>query len=124
MKKLPSPAALAARRGDAARGQKLLAVSAKSDLQCLKCHSVLGTGGAIGPDLSVIGKKASRENLFESILYPSKAIADQYVTWQVETRRGLSLSGLIVEEAPTHIILRTQTTTTRAYIGATESTRQ
>jgi putative membrane-bound dehydrogenase-like protein len=106
MKKLPAPAALAARRGDAARGQKLLAASAKSDLQCLKCHSVLGSGGAIGPDLSVIGKKASRENLFESILLPSKAIADQYVVWQVETKKGAVLSGLLVEEAPDHLVLR------------------
>ena len=106
MKKLPSPAALAARRGDAARGQKLLAVSSKSDLQCLKCHSVLGSGGAIGPDLSVIGKKASRENLFESILLPSKAVADQYVVWHVETKAGVVVSGLLVEEAPDHLVLR------------------
>ena len=54
----------------------------------------------------MIGKKASRENLFESILYPSKAIADQYVTWQIETKQGLSLLGLIVEETNDHVLLR------------------
>jgi putative membrane-bound dehydrogenase-like protein len=105
-KRLPPIAVLASRRGDAKRGKALMAASLKSNLQCMKCHSVRGTGGQVGPDLSMIGKKASRENLFESILYPSKAIADQYLTWIVETKRGLSLSGLIVEEAPTHIILR------------------
>ena len=36
----------------------------------------------------MIGKKASKENLFESILMPSKAIADQYVTWKVDTDSG------------------------------------
>jgi putative membrane-bound dehydrogenase-like protein len=105
-KKLPSIAKLLTRKGDANRGRQLMAASAKNDLQCLKCHTVRGTGGNVGPDLSVIGKKASRENLFESILYPSKAIADQYLTWIVETKKGLSLSGLLVEETPKHIILR------------------
>jgi putative heme-binding domain-containing protein len=105
-KKLPPIPALAARRGDAERGKQLLAASAKNDMQCLKCHTVRGVGGQVGPDLSVIGKKASRENLFESILYPSKAIADQYVAWKVETTQGLSLTGLLVEETPASITLR------------------
>jgi putative membrane-bound dehydrogenase-like protein len=105
-KKLPPIAVLAARKGDARRGKKLLADSIKSPLQCLKCHTIRGVGGQVGPDLSVIGKKASRENLFESILYPSKAVADQYVTWQVETSKGLSLQGLIVEETADTVVLR------------------
>jgi putative heme-binding domain-containing protein len=105
-KKLPSPAVLAQRRGDVARGKKLLAASLKNDMQCLKCHSALGTGGQVGPDLSMIGKKASRENLFESILYPSKAIADQYVTWLIETKKGTTLSGLIVEETVDSVTVR------------------
>jgi putative membrane-bound dehydrogenase-like protein len=105
-RKLPSPAALAARKGDPARGKQLLAASVNNDMQCLKCHTIRGTGGQVGPDLSVIGKKASKENLFESILFPSKAIADQYLTWQVETTKGLSLAGLLVEETPTSITLR------------------
>ena len=75
-------------------------------MQCLKCHTVRGVGGSIGPDLSMIGKKASRENLFESILYPSKAIADQYVNWNVETKKGVTVTGLLVEETPDHILLR------------------
>jgi putative heme-binding domain-containing protein len=106
LKKLPSLQALAARRGDAARGKRLLAASLKSNLQCLKCHTVHGVGGQVGPDLSMIGKKASRENLFESILYPSKAIADQYVTWTFETDKGLSISGLLVEENKQFAVLR------------------
>jgi putative membrane-bound dehydrogenase-like protein len=105
-KKLPSLTALAARRGDAARGKQILADSVKNNLQCLKCHTVRGSGGQVGPDLSMIGKKASRENLFESILYPSKAIADQYVQWQIETKKGLNLLGIVVEETPDSVTLR------------------
>jgi putative heme-binding domain-containing protein len=55
----------------------------------------------------MIGKKASRENLIESILYPSKAIADQYISWNIETNRGLTISGLLVEEkAGDYVVLR------------------
>src|SRR5262249_53554841 len=82
-KKLPDIALLAKRRGDVIHGKELILASVKSDLQCLKCHTIQGTGGNVGPDLSTIGTKASRENLFESILFPSKAIADQYLTWVV-----------------------------------------
>jgi putative heme-binding domain-containing protein len=105
-KKLPAIASLISRPGDLARGKQILAESQKNDLQCLKCHTIQGVGGNVGPDLSAIGKKASRENLFESMLFPSKAIADQYLSWIIETQNGLQLTGLIVEETPDHITLR------------------
>jgi putative membrane-bound dehydrogenase-like protein len=106
VQKLPAIAILVQRRGDAQRGKEVLAASARNDLQCLKCHTIAGTGGNVGPDLSVIGKKASRENLYESILFPSKAIADQYINWQIATRNGVVLNGLIVEETADHVTLR------------------
>jgi putative membrane-bound dehydrogenase-like protein len=102
--RLPTIAALLDRKGDPARGQQVLI--ANKDLQCLKCHTIRGVGGNIGPDLSVIGKKASRENLIESILLPSKAVADQYINWIVETKGGLALTGLIMEETAEAITLR------------------
>jgi putative membrane-bound dehydrogenase-like protein len=106
LKNLPAIASLVQRKGDVERGKKLMADSLKGDTQCLKCHTVRGIGGQVGPDLSMIGKKASKENLFESILFPSKAIADQYVSWIVETKAGLVITGLLVEETPTHLTLR------------------
>ncbi len=105
-KKLPAISVLAAQRGNAERGKALLAKSVKDNLQCLKCHIVHGVGGQIGPDLSMIGKKASRENLLESILYPSKAIADQYVQWIIQTDKGVTVQGLLVEETPEAVVLR------------------
>src|SRR5207248_2761342 len=62
-RKLPGIEVLAKKRGDAERGRELMAASAKNDMQCMKCHSIRGQGGNIGPDLSLIGKKGSRENL-------------------------------------------------------------
>lgn len=103
-KKIPAIASLMQRKGDAGKGKQVMAKN--KDLRCLDCHMIRGVGGAVGPDLSVIGKKASRDNLFESILLPNKAVADQFINWNIETRAGLAVTGLIVEETPEHIILR------------------
>ena len=105
-KKLPPATELAHRRGNAEAGKAILAKSAGNEVQCLKCHAVRGQGGQIGPDLSMIGKKGSRENLFESILQPSKAIADQYASWKVDTADGLSITGLLVQETDKQLTLR------------------
>jgi putative membrane-bound dehydrogenase-like protein len=104
--RLPSPGTLALRRGDPERGKQVLNASLKGDAQCLRCHAVQGVGGNVGPDLSMIGKKASRENLYESILFPSKAIADQFVQWNITTTVGVTLSGLLIEETADRLILR------------------
>ena len=45
--------------GDATRGQKLFEDA--EGLGCIRCHSVGGKGGSIGPDLSTIGAQYSRE---------------------------------------------------------------
>jgi putative membrane-bound dehydrogenase-like protein len=105
-KKLPSPAVLAKRAGNATRGEAVFKASFKSESQCQRCHMVRGVGGNIGPDLSMIGKKASKENLFESILLPSKAIADQYLQWKVNTLDEKSVTGLLVAENEREITLR------------------
>jgi putative membrane-bound dehydrogenase-like protein len=104
--KLPPIAELAKRHGDAERGKQVMHASLTGDAQCMKCHAVKGQGGNVGPDLATIGTKASRENLLESILYPSKAIADQYVQWNVTLARGMTISGLLVEDKPDHVTIR------------------
>jgi putative heme-binding domain-containing protein len=106
LNKLPSPAALARIGGDKGNGMKVYLASFKGEAQCMKCHKVKNEGGDIGPDLSLIGKKGSKENLFESILMPSKAIADQYANWKVDTEDGASVTGLLVKETPTEWTIR------------------
>ena len=105
-KKLPPIAELAKRVGNADNGKLVMAKSLTSEVQCMKCHMVRGQGGSIGPDLSMIGKKASKENLYESLFLPSKAIADQYVSWKVDAEDGQSVTGLLVGETETTLAIR------------------
>jgi putative heme-binding domain-containing protein len=96
-------AALLARKGDAARGRELFFKSASL---CVNCHKVGGTGGAVGPDLSQIGKKYNRAQLLESILEPSKVIDPPYVAYLVETTDGKVLTGVVASKTPTEVVLR------------------
>ncbi len=105
-KKLPPVAELAKRTGDPVRGQAIWNASLTGASQCAKCHMVRGVGGQIGPDLSMIGKKSAREALYESLLYPSRAIADQYIQHQVLTTSEVTITGLLVAETPEAITLR------------------
>jgi putative membrane-bound dehydrogenase-like protein len=105
-KKLPAVSELAKKKGNAENGKQLMAKSLTGEAQCLKCHMITGTGGNIGPDLSMIGKKGSKENLYDSLLTPSKAIADQYVSWRLDSDDGQSVTGLLVEETPAKITVR------------------
>jgi len=105
-KKLPAIAVLAKRTGDAIRGKKVWDASLAGAAQCAKCHTVRGSGGHVGPDLSMIGKKGGKENILESILMPSKAIADQYVQASITTVADVAVSGLVVSDTPQAITLR------------------
>jgi putative heme-binding domain-containing protein len=45
---------------------------------CLKCHRIGDQGGAVGPDLTLVGRRYDERALLESILVPSKEIDPKY----------------------------------------------
>ena len=79
--------------GNAARGRILF-----TDLKgaaCIKCHSVAGVGGKVGPDLAGIAAKYPREELIRSVLEPSNRIADGYQMTVITTTAGKVYQGLV-----------------------------
>jgi putative membrane-bound dehydrogenase-like protein len=94
--------AAAAQPGDAASGQRIF--FHPNGPQCYSCHRVNGRGGAIGPDLSVIGRTFEHEKLVRSVLEPSKDIAPQYTTWLIALRNGQVHSGIILSEDPRGVL--------------------
>lgn len=91
-------------RGNRQRGEQIFFQS--SAAQCKSCHRVNGFGGALGPDLTQIGKKYERAALLETILDPSKAIAPEYVSYVLETEDGRLFAGFVVERNDREVMLK------------------
>ena len=91
-----------AAKGDAARGE---AVFRRAEQSCLKCHSIAGAGGRVGPDLVSIGASAQIDYLIESILVPSAKIKENYHSLTVVVD-GRITSGVKVRETDKELVLR------------------
>ena len=100
---LPTVAELVKRSGDATSGIK---VFREADT-CSKCHKVRGEGKEVGPDLSEIGSKLSREAMYVSILDPSAAISHNFEAYSVLTDEGEMITGVLVNRTDESVTLRT-----------------
>ena len=90
-------------RGDAARGEK---VFRRTELSCIRCHSVSRGGGQVGPDLSAVGGSSPVDYIVNSILNPNLAVKEQYVTKVFALMDGMILSGVIVDRDDTRVRIR------------------
>jgi putative heme-binding domain-containing protein len=90
-------------RGDPARGAVIFFQPA---LTCSKCHTVQGKETTIGPDLARLPQKPTGEEMVDSVLRPSKAITKGYESVTIDTKKGTTLTGLLVEEKPDVVVIR------------------
>ena len=105
---LPPLRELAVRAGNPKHGRDVFfRPAATAAVACGACHRVQGQGQWVGPDLSTIGTKYGKEELFRSILYPSAAIGYNNKTHVLALADGRVLSGLVVEDSPDRIVLKT-----------------
>ena len=102
-KPLPPIDELAAMTGDAEAGMTLF----RGTATCANCHIVDRHGKEVGPNLSEIGSKLSREAMFTSILDPSAGISHNYENYIVLTESGQVINGLKVSETPSTFVIRT-----------------
>jgi putative heme-binding domain-containing protein len=73
---------------------------------CLMCHRMGDEGGSVGPDLTAVASRYSRQIILESILEPSKVISEQYANTEITLNNGTLLTGRIMSETDEKIILR------------------
>ncbi|QDV25486.1 DUF7133 domain-containing protein [Aureliella helgolandensis] len=84
-------------QGDAERGRELFHRNVK--VRCNACHKIGDTGGGfVGPDLTVVGSRATTEHLLQSLVDPSAEIAKGFETLVVVTESGEIVSGTFVSE--------------------------
>lgn len=77
--------------------------------KCATCHSLEDGKELAGPNLAAIGDKYDKRGLLDSILNPSAGIAPEYYTWILDTKTQGLLTGVLAEDTPERILLRTET---------------
>jgi putative heme-binding domain-containing protein len=92
---------LAGTTGSKADGKLIL------DKVCITCHKVGDAGKEIGPDLTTIAATRTRPEIIESLLWPSRVMADQYKPDMVQTKDGDVFVGLVTKENARAITLVT-----------------
>jgi len=73
--------------------------------QCLQCHRFGNEGGAVGPDLTAVSSRFSRKDILEAIIEPSKVVSEQYQNTTVTKKDGDEVTGRIVEETDTKLVI-------------------
>jgi putative membrane-bound dehydrogenase-like protein len=84
--------------GETGRGETLFAKT------CSTCHALGSQGHAVGPDLTAFRVKSAQDFLV-AILDPSAAIEPRFINYQIETRDGRSLSGVVKAETAVSLTL-------------------
>lgn len=79
--------------GDPAKGTIVF-----RDALCARCHRAGARGPAVGPDLTHVAGRFSKRDMLESILNPSKVVADNYRNVQISTTDGRQIVGRVVAE--------------------------
>ncbi|HVY72333.1 MAG TPA: PVC-type heme-binding CxxCH protein [Verrucomicrobiae bacterium] len=72
---------------------------------CTPCHYLQGHGQRVGPDLSGIAARPP-EALLVDVLDPSRQVTPDYTTYEITTRSGETITGLLSSETATRITIR------------------
>ena len=87
---------------DLVRGKALFTAAG-----CAQCHRVSSEGGVVGPDLTAIGSRFDARAMLESIVEPSKVVAEMYRNVVITTKAGVIWEGRIVSEDDKTIVIGT-----------------
>jgi putative membrane-bound dehydrogenase-like protein len=86
-------------KGDAERGRKIF------ETVCATCHRAGDLGKDVGPNLATI-RGWNPDQVLINILDPNREVAPNFMSYNVETKDGRSLFGLIAEEGTASLTLK------------------
>ena len=90
-----------ARRGDRGVGAELFVAK-----KCISCHAAGVDSAGLGPSLANAAGIYSRRQLAQSVLEPSKSLAQGFATVVLELADGRPLVGFVTSEAADMVVLR------------------
>ena len=73
--------------------------------RCASCHRAENQGHALGPDFVTV-KTTGKEKILTSILDPNREVQPNYVSYEIETKAGDSLLGIITSDTESGVTLR------------------
>jgi putative membrane-bound dehydrogenase-like protein len=89
---------------------------------CQQCHTLYGTGGKVGPDITG-SNRGNLDYLLENVLDPSAVIPNEYKATVIALKDGRTLTGIVRGETPAAltVVLANETLTVpKTDIEATE----
>lgn len=101
-------AKITAKKGDAKRGAELFLPTGKA-ATCLACHFINGSGRDFGPDLSKVGSRLKPDQIIESLLTPSKTMAQGFQPVVVTLNDGGVQTGFVVKREGESVTLKIAT---------------
>jgi putative heme-binding domain-containing protein len=87
--------------GNPVEGQKVF------NRVCGQCHKIYGEGQDVGPEITRNGRN-DFEQMISNVFDPSLVIGEAYQATTVATADGRILTGLLAENSPQRIVLKTQ----------------
>jgi quinoprotein glucose dehydrogenase len=78
-----------------------------SAAECVRCHSVGGQGGEVGPSLSNIGNVLTREQILQALIEPSARLSPGYGMVMLTLKDGTSAAGILSQENEHELVLKT-----------------
>jgi putative membrane-bound dehydrogenase-like protein len=74
--------------GDAMRGRTVFTKI------CLPCHTMFGSGGQVGPDLTG-SNRGDLDYILENMVDPNAVIPNDYLSWNIETKDERCITGIL-----------------------------
>jgi len=98
-----SPFQITLEGGDADNGKRIFFRDGTAN--CVQCHKVGQRGGDAGPNLAGIASRYNSAHIIESIVLPSAKLTPGYSAIAVTMKDGTIVSGMLMEETDTEVIV-------------------
>ncbi|MFN8356733.1 MAG: HEAT repeat domain-containing protein [Spirosomataceae bacterium] len=75
--------------------------------QCVRCHTIGGSGGTVGPVLTHIGDVLTREQILQALIEPSARLSPGFGMVSLKLKDGQEVTGTLAKESDEELVINT-----------------